>query len=586
MKLKYLDTLIEAQSEVAAVPSLAFSPNGRKIAVATADRNILLFDEKGQRRDKFSTKPVESKYGKNSYAIKAVAFSPDSTRLAVGQTDNIVFVYRLGETWDEKKVICNKFAQSSSVSAMSWPEENRLVIGLIDGRVRSAQSSNNKCSTLYNTGLLVTALAHHPNRHSFLSAHEDGSIILFSFDSRTQARVCVHSTAPYSIVLTNFGILAAGSDRRIVSYTEQGRILQQFDYSRDPQEKEFSVAVLDPSGHNAVFGSYDRLRLMSWNQRRGAWDENDVLDVRDLYTVTALSWKSDGSSIVCGSLTGAVLQIDCCLRRTLLKNQFETTYVSPSQVVIRDVNSDQRCTVRSKKGLNITDIRVMGRTNRYSIAYTPNTLILTDMETDKSSEIAWSSGGNEKFYLDNDNVAMIINAGEISLVEYGRDEIAGWIRTEKVNPHLISVRLNERRRRNPFGSTDDIRRVAYLLDVHTISIVNLVNNNQIAQITHGSAIDWLELNESANKLLYRDVRSSLYLFEIDSETTTNMINFCSYVQWVPQSDVVVAQSNDQLCVWYNTDHVDQVIQTPVQGDVEMVLRDQNRTEVIVQVPVK
>lgn len=65
-----------------------------------------------------------------------------------------------------------------------------------------------------------------------------------------------------------------------------------------------------------------------------------------------------------------------------------------------------------------------------------------------------------------------------------------------------------------------------------------------------------------------------------------MINFCSYVQWVPQSDVVVAQSNDQLCVWYNTDHVDQVIQTPVQGDVEMVLRDQNRTEVIVQVPVK
>lgn len=62
-----------------------------------------------------------------------------------------------------------------------------------------------------------------------------------------------------------------------------------------------------------------------------------------------------------------------------------------------------------------------------------------------------------------------------------------------------------------------------------------------------------------------------------------MINFCSYVQWVPKSDVVVAQSGENLSVWYNTDLVEQLVQIPIQGDVEMVLRDMNRTEVIVQV---
>jgi intraflagellar transport protein 172 len=62
-----------------------------------------------------------------------------------------------------------------------------------------------------------------------------------------------------------------------------------------------------------------------------------------------------------------------------------------------------------------------------------------------------------------------------------------------------------------------------------------------------------------------------------------MTNFCSYVQWVPKSDVVVAQCGEHLCVWYNTDHVEQVVQIPIQGDVEVVLRDMNRTEVIVQV---
>jgi intraflagellar transport protein 172 len=31
---------------------------------------ILLFDDTGEKRDKFSTKPIDAKYGKKSYAVK------------------------------------------------------------------------------------------------------------------------------------------------------------------------------------------------------------------------------------------------------------------------------------------------------------------------------------------------------------------------------------------------------------------------------------------------------------------------------------------------------------------------------------
>lgn len=81
------------------------------------------------------------------------------------------------------------------------------------------------------------------------------------------------------------------------------------------------------------------------------------------------------------------------------------------------------------------------------------------------SEIPWpASGGNEKFYFENDNVCLIFNAGELSLVEYGKNDILGSVRTEFMNPHLISVRINDRRpQRNrkdvgPFivGCEDDI----------------------------------------------------------------------------------------------------------------------------------
>lgn len=111
------------------IAGLAWSPNNQKLAAATSDRSILLFDENGERRDKFSTKAADPANGKKSYIIRAVAFSSDSTRLAVAQSDNIVFVYKLGETWNDKKVICNKFLQPSSVMCMIWTTMGQIIIG-------------------------------------------------------------------------------------------------------------------------------------------------------------------------------------------------------------------------------------------------------------------------------------------------------------------------------------------------------------------------------------------------------------------------------------------------------------------------
>ena len=65
------------------------------------------------------------------------------------QTDNIVFVYKIGEEWGDKKVICNKFIQTSAVTSLVWPAHGPIVVGLADGKVRSCQAKNNKASTLY-----------------------------------------------------------------------------------------------------------------------------------------------------------------------------------------------------------------------------------------------------------------------------------------------------------------------------------------------------------------------------------------------------------------------------------------------------
>lgn len=122
MQLKYIQTLLEAQvsyflyyvitfmfikllqDSESRIVALAWSPNNLKLAVATTDRQVLLYDEAGERRDRFSTKPADPEAGKKSYLIKDIAFSPDSTKLAIAQSDSIVYVYKIGEKWGDKKV--------------------------------------------------------------------------------------------------------------------------------------------------------------------------------------------------------------------------------------------------------------------------------------------------------------------------------------------------------------------------------------------------------------------------------------------------------------------------------------------------
>jgi intraflagellar transport protein 172 len=73
-----------------------------------------------------------------------MAFSPDSTKLAIAQSDNIVFIYKLGLDWGEKKTICNKFHQSSPITCLVWPvnQPNEIVYGLAEGKVKIGKSSD------------------------------------------------------------------------------------------------------------------------------------------------------------------------------------------------------------------------------------------------------------------------------------------------------------------------------------------------------------------------------------------------------------------------------------------------------------
>jgi len=253
MRLKYLKTLLSPQDGAAKVTAMTWSPTNNKFAVVTTDRVVILFDDTGERRDKFSTKPGDPKTGKKGYIVKGLSFSPDGTKIAVGQTDNILFVYKIGEDWGEKKVICNKFIQQSSVTCLIWPPEQPFIIfGLAEGKVRIANLKSNKSQTVYGTDAFVTALCANPSGKGILSGHIDGAIVRYFFDDEgsglSQGQLVRHACAPYALCWGS-SIVAAGCDKRIVAYGNEGRVLQHFDYSKE-DEKEFTVALCSPSGQS------------------------------------------------------------------------------------------------------------------------------------------------------------------------------------------------------------------------------------------------------------------------------------------------------------------------------------------------
>lgn len=96
MKLRHVKTLAAPGNKVNKVTALAWSPNGMRLAVCKQDRIVYLYDDQGERKEKFGTRGANPKAPK-TYYVTGMCFSPDSSRLAIAQSDNIVFVYRVCE---------------------------------------------------------------------------------------------------------------------------------------------------------------------------------------------------------------------------------------------------------------------------------------------------------------------------------------------------------------------------------------------------------------------------------------------------------------------------------------------------------
>ena len=547
-----------------------------RLAVACADRKIYLFDEQGNNKDHFSTKGASGKI----YEIVEILFNPESTKLAVAQSDNIIFVYKLGSNWGDKKSICNKLEQSAKPTCLIWSKTktHEIFFGLADGKVKVGLLGKNNSNTLYSYQSPCVSISSSLDGKFIISGHEDLVILKYNTENSNVQKLCIHSSIPTCLAWgAASNVLAAGNDYRVVIYNDVGKKIQNFDYSNDENLKEFACCKISDSGDAIALGNYNSFYVYLYNERKQVW-ESCVKKIENYYSITSLCWKPDGSTLVTGNIINSVDLFEACLSKSVFKDIFEITYVSHNQVVIKNKETQKRLVIKPKLSSQIVKINIY--LDNYVVIFTKESLILGDLNLEKHSEIPWKRNGQEKFDFSNLNICMVYSTDGLALIEYGTNEILSYCPTEYINKDLISCRLNYNA--SQLGGNQTLKIIAYLIDLNTIYIQDIVAQQNIATINHESKIDFLELNKNGNKLIFRDRKRHLYLYYIFERKKVTLLNFCGFVQWIPNSEVLVAQERKNVCVWYNVDDPDKVKIIPVKGEVQEIRKKEGKTEVIVE----
>lgn len=572
--LKHSGNIQPAADAMKKVAAIAWSPNGKKIAVANSDKVVLLLDEYGVKKDKVPVKSID-KVSKN-FVIRDLAFSSDATLLAIAHSDKMIFVVKIGAEWGEKKSIVNKFTASSSVTCMTWPSSrpHEIYYGLADGKIKVGFLKNQKPGTVYNSDSYVVSITTSYDGQYIVTGHYDGSVYTYNLDSQAVRKIITYQTVPHAIGAGK-NIVVAGNDGKVNFYDLRGNFLNRIDYSQDDDCRDFHGAAVNPNGETIVLGNYNRFYVFNLNSRRNEWEEQSIIKINNYYNVTSMCWKSDGARFLTGNLCGSVDMFDISMRKYRYKDKFEINYISPSQIHIMSLENEQKSKIQSVRGYEITKVNILK--DRYVIGHTNYTLVIGDLETDKCSEFEWRGGGNEKFDMKNQNLCLIFNAGEVSVIEFGNNEILGTFRTEYVAPNLISAKIKYSNK----GKTSK-KVIAYMLDIQTICVLDLGTKTTLASISHDSQITHLELNANANKLLFKDKKKGLYLFDIMKNQKSTLLDYCNFMQWVPDSEVIVAQNRSGFVIWYSSDYPEKKNEHVVKGNVLDVRRAQGKTNVIVQ----
>jgi hypothetical protein len=301
------------------VYGVAVSPDGAHVAIGLAGRRLVLRDLEAGSERVLEQEDVEAHSSGRTLEFRTLAFSPDGTLLAAGDSrKRIVRLYPMTEKASKAKLPLHD-EYGTIVSALEFSPDGRLLAAALEAGTLGVWSYRQSWCEVYREAHGVTALTFLPDGRTLALGGERGVVRLLDTSSWTErGRIEVRVRGDEDVLFLGAApdgatlLLLTGSVA--AEYFGESQLLRQWDLKRNEETRCRPVPapshlVLSPDGRYLARSHCDLQHspavIRLWDVQ--TWQEAGSLEWDTEDAIYALAFAPDGQTLAVGTWLGRVV---------------------------------------------------------------------------------------------------------------------------------------------------------------------------------------------------------------------------------------------------------------------------------------